>query len=153
MESVAYEELLRKDGRVMTHVVGTSMLPLWRSRESIVIVEAADRVPPRRGDVVLYKAGNTYILHRIMRVTPEEYLIRGDNTRDLEHVPRGALLATVTGFYRRPDSRLVTRDDFRYRLYRLALPVIRPVRRAAGRARRAVRRIFRASQSVRRDRR
>ena len=132
MESVAYEELLRKDGRVMTHVVGNSMLPLWRSRESIVIVEAADRVPPRRGDVVLYKAGNTYILHRIMRVTPEEYLIRGDNTRDLEHVPRSALLATVTGFYRRPDGRLVTRDDTAYRLYLLALPCVRQARRIRG---------------------
>ena len=38
------EELLRKDGRVMTHVVGTSMWPLLLNRESIVLVETADKL-------------------------------------------------------------------------------------------------------------
>ena len=33
METIAYEELLAKDGRVMTHVVGSSMLPLLRDRQ------------------------------------------------------------------------------------------------------------------------
>ncbi len=138
MEPVAYEALLERDGQVVTHVVGTSMMPLLRNRESIVIVEAADRVPPRRGDVVLYRMGDTYILHRVLRVTPEEYLIRGDNTWALERVPKAALLATMTGFYRRPEGRLVSRDDAAYRLYRLALPLIRRARRGRARATRAL---------------
>ena len=36
METVAYEELLERDGKIITHVVGWSMLPLLRDRESIV---------------------------------------------------------------------------------------------------------------------
>ena len=138
MDTVAYEELLEKDGRVMTHVVGASMLPLLHDRESIVIVEAADRVPPRRGDVVLYKTGKTYILHRILKIRQNEYIIRGDNTWVKEHVPETALLATMTGFYRTPNGRLVSRNNPAYRLYRLALPVIRWARRIGNKIKRTL---------------
>ena len=34
MEPVAYEELLRRDGRVVTHVVGVSMRPLLLNRDN-----------------------------------------------------------------------------------------------------------------------
>ena len=129
MESVAYEEVLAKDGMVVTHVVGNSMMPLLRDRESIVVVEAVDRVPPRRGDVVLYKTGGTYILHRVLRVKEEEYLIRGDNTWTMEHVPKAALLATMTGFYRHPEDRIVSRENVVYQIYCLTLPCIRWMRR------------------------
>ena len=61
MSSIAYEDLLRKDGRVITHVVGWSMMPLLRNRESIVIVEAPNLVKPKKRDVVLYKTENRYI--------------------------------------------------------------------------------------------
>ena len=116
METAAYEELLHQEGRIITHVVGRSMLPLLYDRESIVIVESADRIPPGRGDVVLYKAGNRYLLHRILEIREEEYLIRGDNTQVMEHVPKETVLATLTGFYRHPESRLVTRNDISYRM-------------------------------------
>lgn len=123
----------------MTHVVGTSMRPLLRNRESIVIVESADRVPPRRGDVALYKTGGAYILHRVLRVMPDEYLTRGDNTWVIEHVPKDAVLATMTGFYRYPESRLVSRNNIAYRLYVLALPEIRLVRRGGSKVKREIR--------------
>ncbi len=138
MDTVAYEELLEKDGRVMTHVVGASMLPLLHDRESIVLVEAADRVPPRRGDVVLYKTGKTYILHRILSIQKNEYITRGDNTWAKEHVPKSALLATMTGFYRTPNGRLITRNSPAYCLYRLALPAIRWSRRIGNKVKRMI---------------
>ena len=121
------------------------MLPLLRNRESIVIVESCGRVLPRRGDVVLYKTGDQYIIHRILRITPEEYLIRGDNTFFLEHVPKSSLLAVMTGFYRRPERRLVSRNNALYRLYRLSLPMIRLARRICGKIRKRLRRLFAAS--------
>ncbi len=139
MDSVLYEELLQKDGQVITHVVGSSMLPLLHNRESIVIVEAANRMPPRKGDVVLYKTGETYILHRIMRILPEEYLIRGDNTWVLEHVPKKALLATMTGFYRKAEGRLIKRNHPGYRLYCTLLPGIRWGRRIGSKVKRTIR--------------
>ena len=143
MESVAYEELLDRDGQVMTHVVGSSMLPLLRDRQSIVLVEAVRLVPPKKGDVVLYKTNGTYILHRILRISPDEYLIRGDNTWLIEHVPKAALLATLTGFCRTPEGKMISRNHPGYKLYRLFLPAIRMARRAAGKARRVAATLFR----------
>ncbi len=143
MESVAYEELLAKDGQVITHVVGWSMLPLLHDRESIVIVEAADRVPPKKGDVVLYKTCGTYILHRVMQIKPDEYLIRGDNTWMMEHVPKKALLATMTGFYRKPEGKLITRDSTGYKLYQWMLPGIRWGRRILNKIKRTLRGLLR----------
>ena len=145
MESVAYEELLDRDGQVMTHVVGSSMLPLLRDRQSIVLVEAVRLVPPKKGDVVLYKTNGTYILHRILRVRPGEYLIRGDNTWMIEHVPKAALLATLTGFCRTPEGKMISRNQPGYKLYQLFLPAIRVIRRAGRKMRRIAESIIRAS--------
>ena len=60
---------------------------------------------------------------------PDEYLIRGDNTWVIEHVPKDTLLATMTGFYRRAEGHLITRNNLFYRLYQLMLPCIRSARR------------------------
>ena len=139
METIAYEELLAKDGRVMTHVVGSSMLPLLQDRQSIVIVEDIKNVPPEKGDVVLYKSNGTYILHRIQRIKENEYEIRGDNTWVMEHVPKGNLLATMTGFYRTPESKLTERNNPAYKLYKAALPAIRWTRRIGGKIKRIIR--------------
>ncbi len=139
MQSVAYEELLERDGKVITHVVGYSMLPLLHNRESIVIVEAVEKVPPKKGDVVLYKTGGTYILHRVMQIKPNEYLIRGDNTWMMEHVPKTALLATMTGFYRKAEGKLITRDNPGYQLYQQVMPAIRWGRRIGSKVKRTLR--------------
>ncbi len=138
MEYVAYEELLAKDGQVITHVVGTSMLPLLHNRESIVIVETVDHVPPKKGDVVLYKTGGTYILHRMMQIRPDEYLIRGDNTWMMEHVPKTVVLATMTGFYRKAEGKLITRNNPGYRMYCMMLPGIRWGRRIGSKVKRTI---------------
>lgn len=138
MESIAYEELLQKDGRVITHVVGSSMLPLLHDRQSIVIVEDVKNVPPKKGDVVLYKTNGTYILHRIRKITETEYLIRGDNTWFIEHIPKANLLATLTGFYRTPNGKLVTRNNAAYRVYQIVLPAIRWIRRIGGKIKRMI---------------
>ena len=139
METIAYEELLAKDGRVMTHVVGRSMLPLLHDRQSIVIVEDIKNAPPEKGDVVLYKTNGTYILHRIRKIKENEYEIRGDNTWVTEHVPRENLLATMTGFYRTPESKLTERNNPAYKCYQAVLPVIRWTRRIGGKIRRMIR--------------
>ena len=151
MPSVTYEELLKRDGRIATHVVGTSMLPLLLNRDSIVVVEDARRVPPRRGDVVLYNIGGTYILHRVLRVESDEYIIRGDNTWTLERMPKASLLATMTGFYRHSESKLVSRDSVMYRLYCLSHPVIRLSWRYGSWLRRAIRKICAIAASARKQ--
>ena len=141
-DPVSYEALLRRDGKVITHVVGDSMRPLLRDRESIVIVEDIKRVPPQKGDVVLYRAGGGYVLHRVMRADAGDFLIRGDNTLTYERVPKADVIATMTGYYRGPHSRMIARGGFCDRFYRAALRLIRLARRVRARIRRAARSLF-----------
>ena len=52
----------------------------------------------RKYDVTLYKRGDTYVLHRLITVRDDHYLIRGDNTYSLEHVPDTAVIGVLTSF-------------------------------------------------------
>ena len=95
-----FEEVLEKDGRLVYKTRGVSMLPmLHQNRDIIVIVPLKRRL--KKYDVVLYKRGSSYILHRIVGVRDEEYLIRGDNTYRLEHVPQETVIGVLTGFVRK----------------------------------------------------
>ena len=52
----------------------------------------------RKYDVALYKRGDTYVLHRLITVRDDHYLIRGDNTYSLEHVPDTAVIGVLSSF-------------------------------------------------------
>ena len=133
---------LAENGHAYVRVTGSSMRPLLRDRESIVIVEDVKRVPPQKGDVVLYRAGGGYVLHRVMRADAGDFLIRGDNTLTYERVPKADVIATMTGYYRGPHSRMIARGGFCDRFYRAALRLIRLVRRVRARIRRAAGSLF-----------
>ena len=76
---MTFEEILEKDGRLVYRFRGVSMKPmLYQNRDLVVIEKVKDRL--KKGDVVLYRRGKDYVLHRIVRVSEDGYVIRGDNT-------------------------------------------------------------------------
>jgi hypothetical protein len=66
---------------------------LHENRDLVVILKKDGRL--RRYDVALYRRGTTYVLHRVVGVRDEGYLIRGDNTYALERVPEDAVLGVL----------------------------------------------------------
>ena len=105
---------------------GVSMLPmLHQNRDIIVIVPLKGRL--KKYDAVLYKRGGSYILHRIVGVRDEEYLIRGDNTYRLEHVPQETVIGVLTGFVRNGKS--YTAEDTGYQIYCRIWNAIYPLRK------------------------
>ncbi len=58
---------------------GTSMLPMLRDGiDTVVIVKA--NAPLKTGDVPLYiRENGEYVLHRIIKVRKDGYVLRGDN--------------------------------------------------------------------------
>lgn len=121
-----FEEVLEKDGRLVYKTRGVSMLPmLHQNRDIIVIVQLKGRL--KKYDVVLYKRGSSYILHRIVGVRDEEYLIRGDNTYRLEHVPQETVIGVLTGFVRNGKS--YTAEDTGYQIYCRIWNAIYPLRK------------------------
>ncbi len=126
---ISYEKMLSQEGECITHVVGDSMLPLLKNRKSIVRVISVAERKPRKKDVVLYKHGDKYILHRILYMEDSAFIIRGDNNSYLERVPIAEIIGVMDGFYWRPFFPYISSRSVLYLCYVILLPVIRATRR------------------------
>ena len=78
-ELVNFEELLKRDGSFLYTFKGVSMKPLLNQGKDVVIISSIDR-PIKKLDIVLYKVGERYVLHRVLKIKKDHYVIRGDNT-------------------------------------------------------------------------
>ncbi len=92
---------LETEGEFISLTKGVSMRPMLRQGKDIVIVTKPTR-ELRKGDVPLYKRRNYdfLLLHRILKVEEDHYVIRGDNTYSLEHVPKDYVVGVLKEFYR-----------------------------------------------------
>ena len=89
-EKRTIEDVLQEKGVYIGPTVGVSMLPLLKTRrDTIVVKKKTERL--KRLDVALYKRGEAYILHRVLRQTDTGYIIRGDNCYADENVPEARL--------------------------------------------------------------
>ena len=81
MSNSSIEEEIRTTGRLVYTNRGRSMLPLIREGRDVVVLERpAGRL--KKYDVPLYKPTpftGAYVLHRIIKVRENDYVIRGDN--------------------------------------------------------------------------
>lgn len=64
---------------------GRSMLPFLKEGRDAVILTVPKR-PIRKYDIVLYKHGGVYVLHRVTGAEEDVFIICGDNSRVLERV-------------------------------------------------------------------
>ncbi|WP_107318098.1 hypothetical protein [Kandleria vitulina] len=74
-----FEEELQKHGHIAFTNVGVSMMPLIRQNKDIMLIKKKGKERCKKYDVVLYKIGNRYILHRIIKVRKNDYVIIGDH--------------------------------------------------------------------------
>ena len=92
------------------------MMPLLRQKRDVI--EIRKKVPGRckKYDVVLYKYGGKYILHRILKVLPDGYIIAGDHNTFLEtDITDDMILGVMTRVIR--NGKDITPDNFRYKIY------------------------------------
>ena len=124
---MTFEKLLARDGCLIYKVRGISMEPMLRQdRDLVVIRPTSSRL--QRFDIALYRRGENYVLHRIIRVCEDHYLIRGDNTYSLEYVPDQAVIGVLTGFSRKGRQHKVTERG--YLMYVHIWHAIYPLRHA-----------------------
>ncbi len=120
------EEQLEKYGSYASNTVGYSMKPLFSHKRDMVIISPLTE-PPKKYDVVLYPKGDgNYILHRIVGVRRDFYIIRGDNTYIDERVPKENIIGVLTAYNRCGKSHKTT--DLSYRLYSRFWCFIYPLR-------------------------
>jgi len=91
---------LEENGEFNAFTKGPSMQPMLRQGRDIVIIKKAVG-ELQKGDVPLYKRPNYdyLVLHRILKVRENDYIIRGDNTYKLEYVPKEYVVGVLSGFY------------------------------------------------------
>lgn len=121
-------EALEKNGEVSFVSTGRSMLPVIRDRKDTITLTK----PPRnikQGDVAFYRRDNgQYILHRVMFVNADTYVMRGDNQWDNEYnVRRDQIIGVLKAFERNGKVHNVT--DRSYQTYVKLLPLVRFVRK------------------------
>lgn len=105
------EEVLLETGKYIGPTVGTSMLPMLKNRRDTIVVKAkTERLKPL--DVALYKRGNLYILHRVLKVTDTGYIIRGDNCYYDEIVPEEDVIGVLTEFFRKKTHYYCTDEKY-----------------------------------------
>ena len=115
-ETLNFEKYLDENGSLIYSNVGVSMLPLLRQGKDLFILEKKKSERFKTGDVVLYKRNNRYILHRIIEVRAEDYVILGDNCIEKEYgIKYADILAIMTGFIR--DGKKYSVNDFVYKAY------------------------------------
>ena len=74
-----FEDVIERDGRLVYTNVGDSMLPFIRQDRDLVVIEKP-RGRLKKHDIAFYKRdGGEYVLHRVIKVTADGYVIRGDN--------------------------------------------------------------------------
>lgn len=114
IEKQTIEAVLAQKGQYIGPTVGVSMFPMLKSRRDTVVIQAkTERLKPM--DVALYKRGDAYVLHRVLRLTEDGYIIRGDNCYSDEIVPENTVIGVLTEFFRKDKHILVT--DKKYLRY------------------------------------
>jgi hypothetical protein len=107
---------LGSNGYLLYTNMGVSMLPLLRQRRDIIEIRKKGPERCKKYDVVLYKRGSMYILHRILKVLPDGYLIAGDNNTFVERdVTDDMILGVMTRVIR--NGKDIYMDNPWYRLY------------------------------------
>ena len=116
MTETSFEEILKSGQKLVYTNVGDSMMPLIRQGRDLLIIEK-NHEKWKKYDVPLYKRENgQYILHRILAIHDDGYVLCGDNQcRKETGVREEQLLGILTGIIR--DGKKLSVKDWRYQLY------------------------------------
>ena len=77
------------------------MRPMLKQGRDIVVIEAVEPEDFKVNDCLLYKRKNYDFLplHRVLKIKGDTLIIRGDNTYNLEYVPKDYVVGRLKAFY------------------------------------------------------
>lgn len=113
-------EVIASGGEFRLYPRGVSMLPLIKQgTDSVVLVSLGDVAV---NDMVLYRRDDgQFVLHRVVKIKGDEYVMCGDNQYELEYgIKRKHLLAGVSCIYH--GEQRVSFDSDEYKSYVASLP-------------------------------
>ena len=116
MANSTFEEQLAKNGKLIYTNKGDSMMPLIKQdRDLLIIKPVQGRL--KKYDVPLYKRDSgQYVLHRILKVRKNDYVICGDNRWVKEYGIRDRHIIGVLAAVIR-NGKEVSVNNWKYKLY------------------------------------
>ena len=126
---MTYEEYLEQNGEMTYTNRGISMLPLLKQGRDLFTIRKKGAERCQKYDVVLYRRPpESYVLHRIVAVRPDDYILLGDNCLYKETgITDRDIIGVMTGYVRKGKAH--STDDFGYLLYSRWIVLTYPVRR------------------------
>ena len=117
-EITDFETVLKEKGSLIYWNRGISMRPLIRQERDHFSVVPKTEGRLKKYDVVLYrrKTGG-YVLHRILRIRPQDYGIRGDNTYRMEYGITDKDILGVMSEFCRDGGKWISVEDPLYKAY------------------------------------
>lgn len=113
----SFEDVLNTHGVLIYENVGDSMWPLIKQGRDKMVIYAKPNGRLKQYDVPLYKRDSgKYVLHRIMKVRENDYVICGDNRWNLETgITDRHILGVLHAVIR--NGKTVTVDSPQYKRY------------------------------------
>ena len=112
----SFDEFLEKQGYLIYTGVGYSMMPLLRQKKDVIEIRKKTSGRCKKYDVVLYKRDKKYILHRILKVFPDRYIIAGDHNTFLDTpITDDMIIGVMTRIIR--NGKTITTDNIWYKIY------------------------------------
>ena len=132
-------EVIESGGEFSLRPHGTSMLPMLSDGGDTVILK---KKLPEVGDVVFFKRDNgEYVMHRLVKIRRDGYVMRGDNQVTNEYgIRENNVIAVITAFVK--DGKRVETSDSEYLKYVDSLDGIYKKRKAKEIIRKAVYAVF-----------
>ncbi|MBQ7202382.1 MAG: S24/S26 family peptidase [Eubacterium sp.] len=127
-ELSSIKEIIDKYGKYTGLTSGTSMLPLLhQGKDTIIVVKNEDRL--KKYDVALYVTSyGKYIMHRVIEVHDDHYIIVGDNLLKKEYVTDDMICGKLVGFYKNGKHYVDCENSKGYKLYSRVWVALRPFR-------------------------
>ncbi|MBR0200415.1 MAG: hypothetical protein IJQ42_09655 [Oscillospiraceae bacterium] len=111
----SFEEELEQNGTLVFPNKGKSMLPLLRENRDLMVIRKKGPERCKKYDAVLFRRGEQYVLHRILKVREKDYWIVGDNCCTGDDVRDEQILGVLTQVVR--DGKTISTTDPVYRIY------------------------------------
>ncbi len=143
------KEQIEKDGEVTFTPKGNSMFPMLRNNKDTVTIEKAV-FPLKKYQIPLYVRENgAYVLHRVVKVEKDGYVMRGDNQFMDEHgITEAQIIGVVSRFTRKNKTYYCNAKSY-ILYYKIWINTVsfrkylRVLRRFAGKVKRKIIRVFR----------
>jgi hypothetical protein len=123
------ERMLSSGENVELRVNGVSMQPYLRDGKDVVVLSPLSSTGLTKGQIVLFRYHDRYLLHRIVKCKEKDLVMQGDGSYNCKEE---ALPSDVIGIVHtiiRPNGKTVSTSSFWAQLYWRCWYFLRPVRR------------------------